>query len=429
ALQSLWLTQTAVADLAPLANLTRLSDLVLDGSRASDLRPLRNLARLAEKPLNALAQRSGLSFQNTPATANDTELARLAEIEDTETRARETLAYLNTLPPWPEPYTPKARPDGRPPQQIGEAEPEIPASRPAPLLTLETLIEAQDLAGWRFSPNDGALVLYIRDLPLEKRQEQLALLAAERCAKLLASLKGRTNSGGLRQEVWEEAEQFAGILSDNGRSLTDRQFELWGSLVAIGDLLEANERGRRDGRDKLDLLSEEARAALSTFLAMASNLVRSFPDARAMDDDHGSFARRGAAQQLVMDILQDAVRTAVVSQDSANLIGKVAAVSSGNGKQAEKASTVSVRGLRNLIVVTTLVGSTVGAAVVGFAGGILEDIGGDVSNHFGLGEKAIEFLEGAGDKLEELFDALPPDEAASLRAKLHDFQAARHGKP
>ena len=114
-----------------------------------------------------------------------------------------------------------------------------------------------------------------------------------------------------------------------------------------------------------------------------------------------------------------------MSQDSANLIGKMAAVSSAKDNQAEKASTAGIRGLRNLIVVTPLVGSSVG----GIADGILDDIGGDVSDHFGLGEMAIEFLEGAGDKPEDLFDALPPDEAANLRATRQDFHAARDGKP
>jgi hypothetical protein len=410
ALQILLLNGTDIADLAPLAGLVNIQDLTLDGTQVIDLRPVKGLAKLGTN------RAPGLSFISTPATVHDARLAELAAINDTKVRAQETRAYLNTLPPWPQPYLPKARPNGQPPQPIGRADPP---------LTLEALIEAQDLAGWRFSPIDGALALYIRDLPLDQRQDQLARLAAERCAKLLSSLGGRTNSGGLRQDVWDEAGQFARLLSDDSRSLSDRSLDLWGSLIAIGDLLEANERGRRDGRDKLDLLPDAARAALSTFLAMASNLVRSFPEARALDDDHGGFARRGAGRQLITDILQDAVRSALVSQDSATLIGKVAAVAAGEGTQADKASTVSVKGLRNLLVVTALIGSAVG----GIAGGMFEDIGGDVSDHFGLGEKAIDFLDGAADKLDELFDALPPDEAANLRARLQDYQAGRNLKP
>ncbi len=46
---------------------------------------------------------SGLQFRNTPAAAADIELARLAEIEDSATRTRDTLAYLKTLPEWPLP--------------------------------------------------------------------------------------------------------------------------------------------------------------------------------------------------------------------------------------------------------------------------------------------------------------------------------------
>ncbi|MBL9046979.1 MAG: hypothetical protein JNK34_06655, partial [Tabrizicola sp.] len=131
ALQSLWLDQTIVADLAPLAGLVNITDLSLDGSQVIDLRPIKGLTRLG------LDGQSGLAFASTPATAHDARLAELAAIKDTKARARETLAYLNTLPPWPEPYTPKARPDGQPPQLIGEAEPEIPASRPAPLQVVE----------------------------------------------------------------------------------------------------------------------------------------------------------------------------------------------------------------------------------------------------------------------------------------------------
>ena len=410
ALQRLWLNQTAVRDLAPLAGLAELEDLVLDGCQVADLRPIRSLAKLGTNfP-------PGLSFRDTPATRADGTLARLAGIEDTEDRARETLAYLNTLPPWPEPYTPLSRPDGEPPQPVGQAE---------PLLTVEALIQAQDLAGWRFSPSHGALSLFIRDQPMDQRQDQLARMAADRCARLLAKLGQRTNSGGMRQDIREEAGEFAALLAETGRSMAERSLELWGSLIALGELLDANDRARREGRDPLDLLPDEARAALSTFLATAASLVRSFPEARALDDDHGGFARRVATRQMMDDILQEAVRAALVSQPSANLIIRVAEVADGQGKQAEKASAVSIKGLRNLVFVSTMLGSAFGAV----AGGVLEDIGGDISDTFELGEKASAFLSGLGDRLEEFLGALPPDEAALLRAKLQEHQDARRDRP
>ena len=61
----------------------------------------------------------GLNFSNTSATARDARLAELAEIKSHADRARKTLAYLRSLPPWPEPYTPGATPDGSPPKPIG----------------------------------------------------------------------------------------------------------------------------------------------------------------------------------------------------------------------------------------------------------------------------------------------------------------------
>jgi hypothetical protein len=60
-----------------------------------------------------------LYFFDTPATAQDAELDRLAGILDHEYRTRDTLTYLKTLPPWPEPYMPKATADGSPPLPIG----------------------------------------------------------------------------------------------------------------------------------------------------------------------------------------------------------------------------------------------------------------------------------------------------------------------
>jgi Leucine-rich repeat (LRR) protein len=111
-LQNLWLNQTGVSDLSPLAGLTGLKNLRLDRTEVKDLRPIRG----AEGLVNG---NWGLRFDDTPATRMDAELLRLSQLKDNSQRGCETLAYLNSLPPWPEPYTPTARPDGKPPQPIG----------------------------------------------------------------------------------------------------------------------------------------------------------------------------------------------------------------------------------------------------------------------------------------------------------------------
>jgi Leucine-rich repeat (LRR) protein len=124
ALQRLTLDRTAVSDLASLAGLTDLKHLALNGCQVADLRPIRGCAKLGTNGP------PGLRFPDTPATKVDGTLARLAGIEDAKDRSRETLAYLNTLPPWPEPYTPSERQDGEPPQPIGKT-PEAPKQDPA----------------------------------------------------------------------------------------------------------------------------------------------------------------------------------------------------------------------------------------------------------------------------------------------------------
>ncbi len=112
-LQRLRLGNTQITDLAPLAGLTGLGDLTVDRTGVADLRPLAEFEKLGT--IGA----PGLSFADTPATKRDKRLAELAQIQDAKERSRETLAYLRSLPPWPDPYTPEATPDGSPPQPIG----------------------------------------------------------------------------------------------------------------------------------------------------------------------------------------------------------------------------------------------------------------------------------------------------------------------
>jgi hypothetical protein len=133
----LFLDQTGITDLTPLSPLSGLRDLYLDGTTVTDLRPLCDLHKLGTN------RPPGLSFRDTPATARDTELARLAELVDPKDRAEQTLAYLRSLPPWPEPYTPRATPDGSPPQPIGATQPPL---SPHPETTTATPVDEASTA-------------------------------------------------------------------------------------------------------------------------------------------------------------------------------------------------------------------------------------------------------------------------------------------
>ena len=143
-LQTLWLNQTGVSDLAPLAALTWLQDLRLDQTGVSDLGPIAALTGLKNLSLDQTGVSDlrpirgarldgdglwrGLSFADTPATRLDPELARLAAISNDKDRTRQTLAYLNTLPPWPEPL-PWLQGEGQPAEEAAD---EPPTAQPEP---------------------------------------------------------------------------------------------------------------------------------------------------------------------------------------------------------------------------------------------------------------------------------------------------------
>lgn len=139
-LQSLYLQNTKITDLAPLAMLKGLRELWIDSTSITDLRPVAGLKMLGTSLLSDTEQTvsmtvfRGLIFENTLATQRDAQLDQLAKESHNQERTLRTLEYLRSLPPWPEPYTPAATPDGSPPQPIGGI-PTPPEQDPALPLT------------------------------------------------------------------------------------------------------------------------------------------------------------------------------------------------------------------------------------------------------------------------------------------------------
>ena len=97
-LQRLNLRETQVTDISPLSGLTRLQRLNLNGTEVTDLRPLRGLVQLANTNVFF-----SLRFKDSLATQEDAKLAKIAAIKDNKKRVEALFAYLDTLPPWPEP--------------------------------------------------------------------------------------------------------------------------------------------------------------------------------------------------------------------------------------------------------------------------------------------------------------------------------------
>jgi internalin A len=99
ALEILYLENTQVADISPIAGFAALKALDLTGCPVVDLRPLRGLRGLAHD----LKRFTGVRFAQSGAAQVDARIAEIEEIEDNEARGQALLAYLDSLPKWPEP--------------------------------------------------------------------------------------------------------------------------------------------------------------------------------------------------------------------------------------------------------------------------------------------------------------------------------------
>lgn len=93
------LTNCPVSDISVLASNSNLEFLDLTHTKVSDLRPIADSHFI----FAVTDRQKGLHFNNTPATEASEELNRLSEVEDDRERTDKTLAYLRTLPPYPEP--------------------------------------------------------------------------------------------------------------------------------------------------------------------------------------------------------------------------------------------------------------------------------------------------------------------------------------
>jgi internalin A len=258
-LRNLRLELTSITDLSPLANLASLKTLTLDGSLATDLRPLCRLSGLAIKPENSLTFWEGLRFNHTPATGSDVELARLAEIEDNEQRSRETLVYLNTLPPWPEPLP------WQPPPSVPDAPP--PPPDPDQLPQVDISPEGLDLASSPIAQVD------LSD-PIKARLY----------AKLPDAAATLLRHGNRYPEVAGPARELVSLTSVafDSADLLDIHLQ----LAALTDVRTADA-----DRPLLERLDPDCRTALDAVLRIGPGVTLGHPDVDALEVRLAEYAR------------------------------------------------------------------------------------------------------------------------------------------
>jgi hypothetical protein len=219
----------------------------------ADLRPIRGCAKLGTNGP------PGLRFPDTPATKVDGTLARLAGIEDAKDCARETLAYLNTLPPWPEPLP------WVPPETLPDIAPSPPAPDPVPRIDVGA--QGLDLAA---SPIDAA--------------DLIDPIKARLYARLPDAVATLLRYGNRYPEVAGPAKALADLTAVPFADADLLDIHL--QLAALTDLRAAD-----PGRPKLEQIDTDCRLALDAVLRIGPGATLGHPDVDVLEDRLAAYAR------------------------------------------------------------------------------------------------------------------------------------------
>jgi internalin A len=252
-LQELALGMTPVSDITPLKNLFDLRDLALHSTKVEDLRPISELSKLGGFAYTAL------TFWDTPAAASDARLSVLATSRYHKKRTRETLTYLASLPPWPQPLP------WIPPASVPDTAPPPPAPDPIPDVNISA--QGLDLAASPIDPADLSDPIKVR--LYAKLPEAVAMLLRH---------------GNRYPEVAGPAKVLADLtaLPFDKADLLDIHLQ----LAALTDLRAAD-----PGRTKLEQLDPDCRLALDAVLRIGPGVTLGHPDVDVLEDRLAAYAR------------------------------------------------------------------------------------------------------------------------------------------
>ncbi|MFN6005067.1 MAG: leucine-rich repeat domain-containing protein [Paracoccaceae bacterium] len=252
-LTQLSLRQTGVSDISPLSSLSDLRHLGLDSTKVEDLRPVSKLSKLGGFSYTSL------SYWNTPVAASDAQLSAMASSGYHKKRTRETLAYLATLPPWPQPLP------WNPPLSVADTAPSPPAPDAVPNVDISA--HGLDLAASPIDPTD------LTD-PIKAR---LYSRLPDAVATLL-------RQGNRYPEVAGPAKVLADLtaLPFDQADLLDIHLQ----LAALTDLRTAD-----PGRPKPEELDPDCRLALDAVLRIGPGVTLGHPDVDALEDRLATYAR------------------------------------------------------------------------------------------------------------------------------------------
>jgi hypothetical protein len=177
------------------------------------------------------------------------------------------------------------------------------------------------------------------------------------------------------------------------RSAGIYQLSIW-----FGAKMEADDRARNDPSAMSEPFGDDLRVAMEYLLAVLPAFVRQFPIALAIEDENRAFSV-GAKQVVAARAVAFKARQAelLTAEDHADLDAGFEAAQAGHDPVAAKGGRVGVRSVRNLAIVSLVVGALGGDLVTG------------VANGFAFKASVTEFVVAARAQIGETFAVGPPD--------------------
>lgn len=322
-MRHLTLANTQIEDISALQTMFELRSLILDDTKVSDLRPIMRLGKLGSETY------SELSFKGTPFARGTYDLSRMSRSGFYRKRTRDTLAYLKTLPPWPEPLP-------------WQKEPVTPEPDAVP--TISASPSGIDLAHSPLDEVDKAD-------PIKRRiYDKLpdAVAALLRHGNRYPEVKGPSDA--LRELV---------AVAFEDADLLDIHLQ----IAALTDVREQDQR--KPAQERLDA---DCLAALNTVLRLGPPVTIGHPDVDLLEKRSAEYARN----HLPDSVSQGERRIAAGIEKAPEIAGERLRRTAGQVAKAPNEGRVAEyrRPLnRNMIIALASLTGMVGDAVVGYVPG------------------------------------------------------------
>ncbi|MFT7596971.1 MAG: hypothetical protein ACI8R4_004313, partial [Paracoccaceae bacterium] len=402
-LQGLYLDQTQVSDLAPLRTLTGLNVLTLDQTQVSDLRPIRSIPELIDSVW------SKVWFGNTPAARSSPELIRLSQIKDAEDRTRKTLAYLKTLPPWPEPLPWEVDQESTTPSGP-TVQPTKPTVQPAPLMVafengllrqvplthgMQGDVAARAAQGWR------ALQAYLKSLAPHRQGIHNAMPAMAHVLDLLGEYLAAEDPDT------DNAILF-GMQADRLIRLAQGAPDVLSDPIAAEDLLQfALELGRFVARDPVwmayksdPLPSPDTLQKFTLAVPQLREFERTLKQADWVDPTIA--VTFGEIITQAQDIPGDPIAVKGALDSTTGVLNEIAAEAASEVRELEKSGLwIDLKKELRKKSITGVAGTTLGAATTGIGiaadvminnAGIITSLAAEFPGTFGYALQVLQYL-------------------------------------